>query len=163
MSGNIEYSKCEVCGKEAPLQRTYWHYLIKCECHSPSHFEMVRHCSSCVPKEPITTTATMLTNTITKGRLSHDSEKQIDEDNGEIDKNAIMKILFVINNSLGTYLEYEHTGILNTPNRRAVEIDLTPEQIKKIGLRKIGVNCGEDLMETIESISLTNQEIDENE
>lgn len=51
-------------------------------------------------------------------------------------------------------MEYEHTGILNAPNRRAVEIELTPEQVEKIGIRKIGVNCGRDLMETVESVSL---------
>ena len=52
MCGSIEYGKCEVCGKEAELQRTYWHYNIKCQCHSPSHFEFKRHCSNCIPVEP---------------------------------------------------------------------------------------------------------------
>lgn len=65
-----------------------------------------------------------------------------------------MKILFVINDGDGRYMEYEHTGILNAPTRRAVEIELTPEQVEKIGIRKIGVNCGKDVMETIESVSL---------
>lgn len=65
-----------------------------------------------------------------------------------------MKILFVINDGDAHYMEYEHTGILNAPNRRAVEIELTPEQVEKIGIRKIGVNCGRDVMESIESVSL---------
>ena len=52
MSGACEYGKCEICGKEAPLQRTYFNYDIKCECHSPNHFDLVRHCEDCVPKKP---------------------------------------------------------------------------------------------------------------
>ena len=65
-----------------------------------------------------------------------------------------MKILFVINDGDGRYLEFEHIGILNAPHRRSVEIELTPEQIDKIGIRKIGVSYGKDITETIESISL---------
>jgi hypothetical protein len=64
-----------------------------------------------------------------------------------------MKILFVINDNAACYMEYEHTGILNAPNRRAVEIELTPEQVEKIGIQSIGKNYGKDIMETIESIS----------
>ena len=66
-----------------------------------------------------------------------------------------MKIIFVINDSDVRYMEYQHTGVLNGPNRRAVEIELTPGQIEKIGIRKIGVDCGRDVIETIESISLS--------
>lgn len=65
-----------------------------------------------------------------------------------------MKILFVINDGDGKYMDYIHTGVLNAPNRRAVEIELIPDQVEKIGIRKIGVNCGKDVMETVESISL---------
>ena len=65
-----------------------------------------------------------------------------------------MKILFVLNDGDARYVEYEHTGILNARNRRAVEIELTPEQIEKIGIRKIGINCGKDINETVESVSL---------
>jgi len=43
-----------------------------------------------------------------------------------------MKILFVINDGDARYMEYEHTGVLNAPTRRAVEIELTPEQVEKI-------------------------------
>lgn len=64
MSGDIEYGKCETCGKEAPLQRTYWHYDIKCECHSPSHFEMKRHCAACAPAEPTITSVIMKTDSL---------------------------------------------------------------------------------------------------
>lgn len=52
MSGCMEYGKCEICGKEAPLQRTYFRYNIKCECHSPNHFDLVIHCKDCVPTRP---------------------------------------------------------------------------------------------------------------
>lgn len=47
-----EYGKCEYCGKEASLGRTYWYYPVKCDCHTPTHFELVRHCNDCTPVEP---------------------------------------------------------------------------------------------------------------
>lgn len=48
-----EMGTCGVCRKEnAILQRTYFHYDIKCECHSPNHFELIRHCNDCTPVEP---------------------------------------------------------------------------------------------------------------
>lgn len=50
--GEIMYGKCEVCGKEGTLTRTYYYYNIKCECHSPNHFEIVDHHIACIPKEP---------------------------------------------------------------------------------------------------------------
>lgn len=55
--GEQEVGKCEVCRKEENLvlQRTYFHYDIKCECHSPNHFEIVRHCKDCTPAEPVET------------------------------------------------------------------------------------------------------------
>jgi hypothetical protein len=66
-----------------------------------------------------------------------------------------MKILFVIDDRNRCYMEYEFTGVMSSPKRRAVEIELTPEQVEKLGIRKLGVDCGRDIMETIESISLT--------
>ena len=68
-----------------------------------------------------------------------------------------MKILFLINDSDGRYLEYEHTGVLNAPHKRAVKIELTSEQLEQIGIRKIGISCGKDLMETIESVSICSE------
>ena len=50
--GEQNYGKCDVCGKEGPLERTYFYYGIKCECHSPNHFELINHCRDCAPKEP---------------------------------------------------------------------------------------------------------------
>lgn len=48
-----EYGKCEICGKEGPLQRTYFRYPdIKCECHHPYHFDLVIHCDECIPTQP---------------------------------------------------------------------------------------------------------------
>lgn len=47
-----ESCKCGICGKEAILSRKYYYYPIKCECHSPCHFELVCHCSTCTPVEP---------------------------------------------------------------------------------------------------------------
>lgn len=59
--GNVEWGKCEICGKEGPLERTYFYYPILCECCGSKdkdgqkrHFEMVRHCKDCpapMPKE----------------------------------------------------------------------------------------------------------------
>ncbi|MEK6829047.1 MAG: hypothetical protein AABY15_02890 [Nanoarchaeota archaeon] len=50
--GDTEIGTCEICKKEGPVQRTYFHYDFKCECHSPNHFEIVWHCSECEPKKP---------------------------------------------------------------------------------------------------------------
>jgi hypothetical protein len=49
---------CEICGagghgELVPLKRTYFRFEeIKCECHSPYHFELIDHCHSCDPKTP---------------------------------------------------------------------------------------------------------------
>ena len=64
-----------------------------------------------------------------------------------------MKILFIINNGNDCYEYYAHTGILNAPSRRAVEIELTPEQIEKIGINKF-----DNIHESIESVSLVTRE-----
>jgi hypothetical protein len=50
--GEAMFGKCEICGKEAILERTTFHYGIKCECHSPNHFVAINHCKDCVPEEP---------------------------------------------------------------------------------------------------------------
>ena len=60
--GDIEYGKCSYCGNEDILYRRYFHYPIKCECHSPEHFEIVWHCRNCVPKEPEITKITLKTS-----------------------------------------------------------------------------------------------------
>ena len=59
--GDIEWGKCDVCGIIRTLVRTYYYYSIKCECHSPQHFEIVRHCKDCVPTEPKLTRITLKT------------------------------------------------------------------------------------------------------
>lgn len=51
----IEYGKCQICGQETPLKRTYFNYPFKCDCHSPNHFELVRHCADCKPEPPKST------------------------------------------------------------------------------------------------------------
>ena len=56
--GSIEFGKCDICGKEAPLERTYFHYDIHCQCcgckedDRNMHFELVCHCKDCVPDIP---------------------------------------------------------------------------------------------------------------
>lgn len=59
MCGSVNFGKCDICGKEANLNRKYFYYGIKCECHSPEHFEIVEHCSECTPKPPKRTTITI--------------------------------------------------------------------------------------------------------
>jgi hypothetical protein len=55
MSGSSEFGRCEICKKQTYLERTYFRYNIKCECHSPYHFELIIHCKDCVPIEPVNT------------------------------------------------------------------------------------------------------------
>lgn len=66
MSETCEFGKCEICGENKILNRTYYRYDIKCEYHSPQHFEIVHHCNKCVPKEPIETKITMKTKDLKK-------------------------------------------------------------------------------------------------
>ena len=54
--GDVEVDICDICGEKHTLQRKYYYYGIKCQCHSPEHFEIVRHCSTCIPKPPEKTT-----------------------------------------------------------------------------------------------------------
>jgi hypothetical protein len=66
--GECEYGKCQVCGKETFLQRTYFRYPdIKCECHLPCHFDLIIHCAECTPKQPEYTRITLRTATLNKG------------------------------------------------------------------------------------------------
>ena len=55
MSGEQECENCELCGKWKPIKRKYYHYDVDCYCHTPNHFEIVKHCKDCVPKEPTET------------------------------------------------------------------------------------------------------------
>lgn len=58
MSGDTEYGKCDMCGNETFLSRTYFHYNIPCECcgckrdGKDMHFELVKHCKDCIPDVP---------------------------------------------------------------------------------------------------------------
>lgn len=48
-----EYGICEICGRTAALDRTYFCYdNLKCECHNNGHFEIVSHCDKCTPDLP---------------------------------------------------------------------------------------------------------------
>ena len=47
-----EFGICQICDEIKPLTRTYFHYDIKCECHSPNHFDLVIHCENCIPEKP---------------------------------------------------------------------------------------------------------------
>lgn len=58
MSGAIEWGKCEICGKEGQLHRTYFYYDVRCTCCGCKingrncHFEMVAHCEKCPAPMP---------------------------------------------------------------------------------------------------------------
>jgi len=60
--GECEFGKCKICGKETTLTRTYFHYDIECECHSPNHFDVVIHCQECIPEKPRETKITLSTD-----------------------------------------------------------------------------------------------------
>ena len=64
---DIEFGVCDICKEQKQLIRIYYHYNIKCECHSPNHFEMVRHCPDCTPKEPKETRVIYKTSKLKKG------------------------------------------------------------------------------------------------
>ena len=56
--------KCDCCGEYGQLYRTYFHYNIKCQCHSPNHFIVKDHCKMCVPVEPFEQKITFTTEQI---------------------------------------------------------------------------------------------------
>ena len=60
--GDSERGLCGVCGEIKDLNRKYFHYNIKCECHSPDHFEIVWHCNECLPIEPVVTSLSIRTD-----------------------------------------------------------------------------------------------------
>lgn len=66
MAGENEFGKCQICGNEGIIERTYFRYDIKCECHSPHHFEIVFHCKDCIPKEPAETKIIINTKNLCK-------------------------------------------------------------------------------------------------
>jgi len=43
---------CHVCFEQNDLVKTYFHYPIACECCGPTHFSIVYHCATCIPKAP---------------------------------------------------------------------------------------------------------------
>lgn len=65
--GSVMYGKCDVCKKEAPLKRvTFYYPNVKCECHSPYHFELKEVCKDCEAKEPMETEVTFKTEELKK-------------------------------------------------------------------------------------------------
>ena len=75
MSGDIEFGNCDICHQETNLQRSYFRYDIKCECHSPNHFEFVLHCKDCKAVEPKETKVLLKTNSLKK-TLNHYQTKR---------------------------------------------------------------------------------------
>lgn len=85
MSGGVMYGKCDICGKEANLTRKYYKYGIKCECHSPEHFEIVEHCSECTPVAPDRTAITIKPIESKKSHIDRMND-EFDELNDKITK-----------------------------------------------------------------------------
>ena len=50
--GEIEVGYCDICHKQAQVQRKYYHYDVNCECCGNNHFEIVKYCENCKPKPP---------------------------------------------------------------------------------------------------------------
>ena len=71
----IEIGVCEVCGKKnVPLNRKYYDYPdVKCECHSPHHFDLVRYCNDCKPKQPTYTRIQVRTDSLRTERSVSDA------------------------------------------------------------------------------------------
>lgn len=67
--GQVEFGRCDICHNDNNLERTYFRYDIKCECHSPYHFELIRHCSDCIPKEPTQTIIHIKTEYLSKSSI----------------------------------------------------------------------------------------------
>lgn len=53
--GDLEFGKCDMCKNDAPVNRQYYYYDIKCDCcnsRNDDHFEIVRYCKNCTPIPP---------------------------------------------------------------------------------------------------------------
>lgn len=61
---DVEFGICDICRTKSTLKRKYYYYGLKCECHSSEHFELVRHCNNCEPREPEETKVIFKTKTL---------------------------------------------------------------------------------------------------
>lgn len=54
---------CCLCGDmvDKLIRTTFKYGDIKCECHSPYHFELFDHCKDCKPKTPVEVKITLRT------------------------------------------------------------------------------------------------------
>lgn len=73
-------------------------------------------------------------------------------------KKSHMKLLVIINDGWNTLQHYYHTGILQQPKRRTVEIELTKEQEAALKLKVLGHSNGKEITEDIESVSVKIEE-----
>lgn len=69
MSGCGEFGRCDICGEDKLINRQYYYYDIKCECHSPNHAEIVYYCNNCKPVEPKLTNVLLKTSDLSKRRI----------------------------------------------------------------------------------------------
>ena len=53
MDEETSYGTCDVCEKnDQILTNTKFIYGIQCLCCEPQHFEIVKHCGTCIPEPP---------------------------------------------------------------------------------------------------------------
>lgn len=51
--GDIEKGICNYCNTNTELTRKYYHFKADCECcNGDDHFEIVKYCKDCEPKQP---------------------------------------------------------------------------------------------------------------
>lgn len=64
------YGKCDLCAKDAYLNRVYNNYPadVTCECHSPHHFDIYDVCSDCVVEIPTNEEAQVVIDNLAKDR-----------------------------------------------------------------------------------------------
>ncbi len=125
MNGDIEHGICQICHNEADLTRKYYRYDIKCECHSPYHFELVRHCKKCIPKEPEITKIIVKTNILKKFIM----DKKTGEKLIKAGREDLIKLLEIRNSG--------YAGILSTGeivDRRTFPEAIPMQKNKSLGI-----------------------------
>ena len=65
-----------------------------------------------------------------------------------------MKLLFIITDDWSIYNQYQTTGNLMQPKKRAIEITLTDMQLEKLNIQVVGKSGKLNVTESIESVSL---------
>ncbi len=65
------------------------------------------------------------------------------------DRSRGMKLTFIVANCHAARMDVIHGGFSRPPTKRSVSIELTTEQVQKIGLKMTGYDSGEETTEEI--------------